>query len=127
MDDRKLLREYVEQAPEAAFAELVNRYADLVYSAALAPDRRRSAPGRRDRAGGLPHTGAEGAAVVNNSRPQALACRNRGQGSGSGKQSRVDAVQQVAALCQYDRPYRSSAGVGSGRKAANQADAGQDP
>ena len=35
MDDRKLLREYLEQGSEAAFAELVNRHADLVYSAAL--------------------------------------------------------------------------------------------
>src|SRR5438093_5229509 len=35
MDDRKLLREYVEQGSERAFAELVNRHTDLVYSAAL--------------------------------------------------------------------------------------------
>jgi RNA polymerase sigma factor (sigma-70 family) len=35
MSDAELLRAYVEQKDEAAFRELVTRYADLVYSAAL--------------------------------------------------------------------------------------------
>src|SRR5215471_13515852 len=34
-DDLKLLREYAEKGSEQAFAELVHRHLDLVYSAAL--------------------------------------------------------------------------------------------
>lgn len=34
-DDRELLRQYAEEAREGAFAELVRRHVDLVYSAAL--------------------------------------------------------------------------------------------
>ena len=35
LSDQKLLRDYAEQRSEAAFAELVRRHVDLVYSAAL--------------------------------------------------------------------------------------------
>ena len=35
MDDRQLLRRYVADGSEAAFGELVTRYVNLVYSAAL--------------------------------------------------------------------------------------------
>jgi RNA polymerase sigma factor (sigma-70 family) len=35
MDDRELLREFVERRSDAAFAELVRRHVDLVYSTAL--------------------------------------------------------------------------------------------
>ena len=34
-DSRKLLAEYVERGSEAAFREIVERYLDLVYSAAI--------------------------------------------------------------------------------------------
>src|SRR6185503_5479736 len=34
-DDRELLRDYRDHGSEAAFGELVGRYVDLVYSAAL--------------------------------------------------------------------------------------------
>ena len=35
LDDRQLLRRYVADGSEAAFGELVARYVNLVYSAAL--------------------------------------------------------------------------------------------
>lgn len=35
MEDFQLLREYVERGAESAFAEVVLRYTDLVYSAAI--------------------------------------------------------------------------------------------
>src|SRR5881392_2334840 len=35
MDDRELLREYVEKQSEGAFAELVQRHLNLVYATAL--------------------------------------------------------------------------------------------
>ena len=35
LSDAQLLRKYAERRPEAAFAELVRRHIDLVYSAAL--------------------------------------------------------------------------------------------
>jgi hypothetical protein len=35
LTDQQLLREYAERRSEAAFAELVRRHVDLIYSAAL--------------------------------------------------------------------------------------------
>ena len=58
-DDMTLLREYAQRNSEEAFAALVSRHVNLVYSVGVASGAR-PASGGGNHAGGLHYSGAEG-------------------------------------------------------------------
>jgi hypothetical protein len=81
LDDHELLAEYARTGSEAAFAVLVARYVNLVYSAALA-FHRQSASRRGNHAGGLHHSGAQSRRVAARHGVVRLAVSNRAADGG---------------------------------------------